>query len=54
MNNKEYKIDPEYKIVNRIIETDGIDDIKANELNYINYEVISYEKTSEWKREEED
>lgn len=42
-----YKIDPKYKIVNRIIDCNGIDDIKANEINYVNYEVIGYEKTSE-------
>ena len=49
-----YEIDPQYKIVNRIIKTDGVDDIEANEINYVNYEVIGYEKTSEWKRQEED
>lgn len=47
MNDKEYKIDPQYRIVNRIMKTDGVDDIGANEINYVNYEVIGYEEDIE-------
>ena len=45
-----YEIDPQYKIVNRIIKTDGVDDIEANEINYVNYEVIDHEPQAEKKR----
>ena len=54
INKMNYKIDPQYEIVNRIINTDGIDDIKANVKAYVIYEVIGYEEASEWKRQEED
>lgn len=53
MNNKEYKIDPRYKITNRLIDCTGIDNIKAIEPDYINYEVLSYETQSECRRAEE-
>ena len=49
-----FEIDPQYKIVNRIIDIDGINDIKAIKLKYMNYEVIGYGKESERKRQEKD
>ena len=42
-----YEIDPKYKIVNRMIDCNGIDDIKAIKLDYVNYEVIDYEEDIE-------
>ena len=40
INNMEFKIDPQYEVIERIISTNGIDDIKAISLNYVNYEVL--------------
>lgn len=34
-----FKIDPQYRIIDRMIDTDGVNDIKAINLEYINYEV---------------
>ncbi len=36
---KTFKIDTKYKVVNRLIDTDGVDDIEACSLEYINLEV---------------
>lgn len=36
---KEFKIDTKYKVVNRLIDTDGVNNIKACRLKYINLEV---------------
>ena len=42
-----FEIDPEYKVVNRIIDTDGVNDIKALSLDLVIYEdqseVLGYE-----------
>lgn len=40
MNEKKtFKIDPQYKLVNRLIDTDGVNNIKAYSLKYVTYEV---------------
>ena len=36
---KEFKIDPQYKVISRLIDTDGVDDIEACSLKYVNLEV---------------
>lgn len=37
---KEYKIDPQYQIINRMIDTGNVNDIKASSLFYIYVEVL--------------
>ena len=40
---KEFKIDPQHERINRLIDTDGVDDIKANSLFCIYCEVLGNE-----------
>jgi hypothetical protein len=41
---KEFKIDPEYEVENRLIDTDGVNDIKACSLDYDFCEVLENEE----------
>ena len=36
---KVFKIDPQYKVISRLIDTDGENNIKACSLEYVNLEV---------------